>query len=739
MLRETSAADAANVALLVSPEAGRNVEAPGWQAQLTARDSAGAASVVRAVSEKFAAPMVAFGRLTGFCWLKLERAGETFTGSISADGKTWTQVGATKASFKQNLFAGLPVCSRLAGIATTVRFDNVTVTSSGSKADSPAGNQIKSPDGKVAVNFLLQAGGIPAYTINYLGKPIVLESRLGLLPDLTEGFEVKTISQSEHQGEWSQVYGERKLIPDNYRELNADLQHASGRLLRVTFRAYDEGAAFRYSFPSQETKEFQLTGEQSEFHFPKDTFGYEEHGTEGEYTRVNISDIKPWCERPLTLECADGRFACLGEADNENYPRMLLSAVPGNADTLVSTLGGTTSNLARDPSPGDPTATLRAGDSTPWRMFVVGEKPGDLLERNYLMLNLNPPLALKDVSWIKPGKVMRDTTLTTVNSKAIIDFAATAGLQYVLLDWKWYGSENPETGDATTVRARDLDLPEIIRYGREKNMGLILYVDRRQMKKQRDTLFPLYEKWGVKGVKIGFVDVGPQTETAWIMETIQKAAEHHLLVNIHDGYRPTGYARTYPNLLTVEGIRGNEHFPTPEHNCTLPFTRYVAGSADYTVCYYDRRLQTTHAHQLALAVVAYSPLQAVFWYGRPSDYHGEREVEFFQHVPTVWDETKVINGEIGQFATLARRSGDDWFVGTINNSEPRKLKVPLTFLEKGREYVAHIYSDDNSIPTQTSVAVQTQTVSSLMTLDVPLPGAGGQAIWLAPAQPEQNH
>jgi hypothetical protein len=745
MMRETSAADAANVALLISPESGRNVEAPGWQAQLTVREATGAASAVRATSEDFSGPMVTFGRLTGGCWLKLERSGNTFTGSISADGKTWTQVGAATVVLKHKLLAGLPVCSRLSGITTTAMFDNVTVTDSAAKINSPVENQIESPDGKVAVKFFLQNGGVPAYTITYLDKPIVLESRLGLLPDFTNGFEIGKISKGGHQGEWTQVYGERKIVPDNYRELNVDLKQASGRRLRLTFRAYNEGAAFRYSFPKQKTPEFHFTGEQSEFHFPENTFGYEEHGTEGEYQRAKISDIEPWCERPLTLEYASGLFASLCEADNENYPRMLLSVLDGTSDTLVSTLGGTTSNTANDPSTGDPTATLPAGGSTPWRMFVVGEKPGDLLERNYLMLNLNPPLALKDVSWIKPGKIMRDTTLTTTNSKAIIDFAATAGLQYVLLDSGWYGSENADTGDATQPRAgrtrfgnppQPMDIPGIIRYGREKNVGLILYVDRRQMKKQRDILFPLYEKWGVKGVKIGFVDVGPQAETAWITETIKKAAEHHLLLNIHDGHRPTGFARTYPNLLTVEGIRGNEHFPTAEHNCTVPFTRYVAGSADYTVCYYDRRLENTHAQQLAMAVISYSPLQSIFWYDRPDMYHGEPEVEFFQQVPTVWDDTKVINGEIGKFATIARRSGDDWFIGTINDNEPRELKLPLNFLNAGKNYVAHIYSDDNSIPTRTHVAVETRPVDSLATLDVPLQAAGGQAVWITPAQ---NH
>jgi alpha-glucosidase len=581
-----------------------------------------------------------------------------------------------------------------------------------------------------------------------LGKPIVLESQLGLLRDFTNGFEIKKVSRSEHKGEWTQIYGERKIVPDNYRELDVDLKKLSGELMRITFRAYDEGAAFRYSFPRNAANELHFTGEQSEFHFPESTFGYQEHGTEGEYERAKISDIEPWCERPLTLEYASGLFACLCEADNENYPRMLLSVLDGTSNTLVSALGGTTSNTAGDPSTGDPTVTLQAGGSTPWRMFVVGQKPGDLLERNYLMLNLNPPLVLKDVSWIKPGKIMRDTTLTTSNSEAIIDFAAMAGLQYILLDSGWYGSENADAGDATKLRAgrtrfgnppQPMDIPEIIRYGCEKNVGLVLYVDRRQIKKQRDILFPLYEEWGVKGVKIGFVDVGPQTETAWITETIQKAAEHHLLLNIHDGYRTTGLARTYPNLLTVEGIRGNEHFPTAEHNCTVPFTRYVAGSADYTVCYYDQRLENTHAHQLAMAVVSYSPLQSIYWYDRPAMYHGEQEIEFFRQVPTVWDDTKVINGEIGKFATIARRSGDDWFVGTINNSEARTLKVPLTFLDKDRTYTAHIYSDDNSVQTRTHVGIATRTVDARTVLEAPLHSAGGQAIWITPAPLKDNH
>ena len=411
--------------------------------------------------------------------------------------------------------------------------------------------------------------------------------------------------------------------------MTIDLKHSSGRPLKLIFRAYDEGAAFRYQIP-ESAADLNLTAEKSEFRFPAHTWGYEEHATEGEYRRSLIADIKPQCERPLTLEFECGLFAALAEADNERYPRMLLSPLKESSDAsdapaaLISALGGNTSNTvnARTGLVDDgrnARATLRAGESTPWRVFVLGDKPGDLLERNYLILNLNPPLALQDTSWIKPGKCMRDTTLTTTNSKEIIDFAAIAGLSYVAWDWHWHGNdESSATGDATNVRDHDLDLDEVIRYGREKNVGLIVYVDRRQIKSQRDVLFPLYEKLGIKGVKIGFVDVGPQSETAWITETIQKAAEHHLMLDIHDGYRPTGNSRTYPNLMTVEGVRGNEHFPSAAHNCTLPFTRYIAGPADYTVCYFDHRLKTTHAHQLAMAVVSYSPLQWIFWYDKPS-------------------------------------------------------------------------------------------------------------------------
>jgi alpha-glucosidase len=187
--------------------------------------------------------------------------------------------------------------------------------------------------------------------------------------------------------------------------------------------------------------------------------------------------------------------------------------------------------------------------------------------------------------------------------------------------------------------------------------------------------------------------------------------------------------------MSVEGIRGNEHFPSAAHNCTLPFTRGIAGAGDYTVCYYDKRLvNTTHAHQLALAVVSFSPLQWIFWYDPPSQYHGEPEVEFFRAVPTVWDETRVLAGEIGKFAAIARRKDDAWFIGAINANESRALRLPLAFLASAKKYTAHLYYDDASVATATKVGVATRTVDAATTLEISLALHGGQAIWIEPAK-----
>lgn len=583
--------------------------------------------------------------------------------------------------------------------------------------------ETRSPGGNVVVRVEVR-GGCGFYRIEYKGRAVVTESRLGLEFEGSAGcgFQMGQRAISRRRAQWSPPYGERRTIPERYNETSIDLRHPR-HPLRLTVRAYDEGAALRYTC----LKDCEIAAETTEFHFPPGTMAWEEHGAEGEYARVPVEQIRPRCERPLTLEYASGIYAALTEAALTDYPRMLLSPRDGG---LITALDGPASG--------------KAGFTTPWRVFITGERPGDLLERNYLVLNLNPPPALGDTSWIKPGKAIREVTLSTRGGKQCVDFAAKHNLQYVEYDAGWYGHEYDDASDATRIAPDPkrianipdhggLDLEEVIRYARERGIGILLYVNRRALERQLDEILPLYRRWGVSGVKFGFVRVGPQQWTRWLHDAVRKAAEHRLVVDIHDAYRPTGFSRTYPNLLTQEGIRGNEHMPTARHNTTLPFTRFIAGAGDYTICYYTRRIKTTHAHQLALAVVNYSPLQFLFWYDRPSAYRGEPEIEFFERAPTVWDDTRVVGGRIGEFATVARRSGEEWFLGSITDAA-RELRIPLGFLAPGRKYVAHLYGDSprDSVE-QPVVAISRCIADSKTTLVARLAAGGGQAVRLAPA------
>ena len=254
----------------------------------------------------------------------------------------------------------------------------------------------------------------------------------------------------------------------------------------------------------------------------------------------------------------------------------------------------------------------------------------------------------------------------------------------------------------------------------------------------------MFQKWGVRGIKFGFVEVGSHKWTTWLHDAVKKCAKYNLLVDIHDEYRPTGFSRTYPNLLTQEGVRGNEEMPEATNSTILPFTRFIAGSADHTICYYHRPelkprlketqnarvMKTTSGHQLALAVVFYSPLQFLYWYDKPEDSQNEPELEFFDKVPTVWDDTKVVDGEIAKHITIARRKGDDWFVGTVTNTEKRDLKIPLNFLTPGKKYEASIYYDDPDSKIRTKVSIKRIKVDASTVLDTKLIASGGQAIWI---------
>jgi alpha-glucosidase len=592
--------------------------------------------------------------------------------------------------------------------------------------------ELSSPDGKLIFNFSLTEDGIPGYSISYLGMPVILSSNLGI-NDWQKNLLLSDVALSEMDTIWKQVYGERSLVRDCYRQMDLTLLHRNkGKAsVQLRIRAYNEGIAFRYQFPEGENggSYLHITGESTEFNFQPETKAWFTPRAQSLHQLLPLKNWPDESDRPLTLELPNGLFACLAEAEMTNYARTKFKLNPGKDNSILCSLYGEVDEIAPFHSP--------------WRVIMVAEKAGQLLANNDLILNLNPPCEIKNTSWIKPGKVMREVTLSTDGAIRLVDFAAAHHPQYIHFDAGWYGFENAIASDATTVNVdprrnpkNDLDLQKVIKYAKSKGLGVILYVNQRALAAQLDTILPLYHSWGVSGVKFGFVQVGSHRWTTWLHEAIRKCAKYQLMVDIHDEYRPTGFTRTYPNLLTQEGVRGNEEMPDANNNTILPFTRYIAGPADYTYCYYFRKelghparfIQNSSAHQLALPVVYYSPFQYLFWYDKPEDYQGEPEIAFWEAVPTVWDDTKVLCGQISKFISVARRSGEEWFVGTITNTEARELKLPLSFLEKGRKYEATIYSDDPTVNTRTKVAIRQLKVDASTVLTTRLYASGGEAM-----------
>lgn len=456
--------------------------------------------------------------------------------------------------------------------------------------------------------------------------------------------------------------------------------------------------------------------ENTEFSLPEGSKVWHASWAQAPYKLLPLNNWPGESERPLTVELSNGLYACLAEAQMVDYARTKFKLSSVKPNTIVTSMY----------TPAD----LISPFGTPWRVIMVAEKAGDLIENNHLILNLNEESKIKDQSWLKPGKIIRVMTQTTADARANIDFAVKHNLQYVLFDWKWYGPAFSFSSDATKVAIPDFDLPGIIQYGKERNVGVWLYVNQQALLAQSDSLFKVYRKWGIKGVKFGFAQVGSHRWTTWIEKAIQQAADAKIMVNIHDDWRPTGEQRTWPNLVTSEGIRGNEEMPDATHNTVLPFTRYIAGAADYTICYYDKRIKTTHAHQLAMAAVYYSPLQTLYWYDKPALSKDEPELEFWDKIPTTWDETQVIQGTPGQYVTTARRKGNDWFVGTLTNNDARNLKISLSFLPRGKMYMATIYSDDPAVQSATKVGIIKKKVDYKTVVDAKLLPSGGQAIWL---------
>lgn len=556
---------------------------------------------------------------------------------------------------------------------------------------------------------------------------------------LGNSYEIQQVIRTSNDEVWEPVYGERSSIKDRYEALELGLRDTdSGKPVRLICRLYDEGLAFRYHFDEASFAETRIDRELTSFNFGGDYEAWVTERSQGMYQKMKISGIEHACERPLVIEKNDSLWLAVGEAALVDFSRMKLKHNPQTTHSLQVELEGEVDLQA-------------ANYISPWRYIMAGSSPGELLEHNYFVLNLNDPNRIGDTSWIRPGKVIREVTLTTQGGIACVDFAASHNLQYVEFDAGWYGNEYDDASDATTVTVDPkrspgpLDLPYVIDYAKNKGIGIILYVNRRALEKQLDEVLPLFRSWGIKGVKYGFVQTGPQQWTSWLHEAVRKAAEHQLMIDIHDDYRPTGYSRTYPNLMTQEGIRGDEESPSTEHTLITAFTRMLAGAGDNTNCYLAPRVSEKmggKTAQMAKAILLYSPWQFLYWYDRPEAsphkkggagsaqgiIYPDEDLEFYDQLPVVWEDTKVLEGEIGTFATIARKSGENWFVGSLTAGESREVNIPLTFLDANEPYEAVIYFQKGSDLEYNLVQSEKLPVTSESVLTRHLPANAGIAV-----------
>jgi alpha-glucosidase len=381
------------------------------------------------------------------------------------------------------------------------------------------------------------------------------------------------------------------------------------------------------------------------------------------------------------------------------------------------------------------TFALPAGAVTPWRVVTVARSDAELADRSGLPAIFASPNRLKSAGWIRPGKAIRvRVPYTNERAFACIDFARRRKLAHIEFDAHWYG-DGTDPGDAT-VPIAGLDMERIVQAARAAGIGVILYVDRVPAMRQLDAILRTYRAWGVAGIKFGFMWEGRQQDTRFIHHLVAACGAAGLMVSLHDDLRPAGLERTWPHYVALEGVRGNEHFPTARHNVTLPFTRCVAGPIDYTICYAQDRNLTTNAHQLAAAVVYYSPLAFLYWYDEPEKFNSGQwnELIWFDECPTTWDESHMLSGRIGEHAVVARRSGARWFVGAMTNDRARRLHVPLAFLGAGL-WTARIFAD--GVPAgmawRTPVTITEREVGAADMLELTLAPSGGAAIQLSPA------
>jgi alpha-glucosidase len=658
---------------------------------------------------------------------------------------------------------------------------------------------LKSPNGALEMSIgtvrgqtVQAAGGQLAYRVTFRGKPVLEWSNLGLMiegsPALGAAVRIESSQASSQDETWTSVQGKANPIRNQYNAVTVQTVEtaASGRRLVMEARAYDDGVAFRYFVPEQPNlKELRILNESTSFNFLKDaqTWALISRGfqtsNEDDYHELVIGGIHPeyLVNLPLLLEVPGIAWVGLTEADIEDYPNMFVTA--SGARALSARLAprvedvNTNANIAPSFDAKVDATKVSVIAQTPvrsgWRVLMIADNPGRLVESN-IVRNLNPPSAIADTSWIKPGKTPWDwwnggqakgvanPGKNNETMKYYIDFSARNKFEFMLIDAGWSLSlPTPPGQTGSQLRRVDLtksnaniDIPMLVEYAKAKNVRIWLWAHFREMYDQMDAAYAQFEKWGIAGVKIDYMDRTDQWMVNWYRTAAKKAAEHHLMLDFHGAFKPDGMERTYPNVMTREGVMGLEYNKwsargTPKHNVTLAFTRMLAGPMDFTPGGFDNvtrenfvarnrapMVMGTRVHQTALFVVFESELQMVS--DSPDAYDGQKELEFLKTVPSIWDETRVVNGVPAKYITIARRSGKDWFVGSITDWDARELDVPLSFLGSGT-YDAEIYSDGPKAATEPKDSVLAkQRVTATTVLKLKLAPGGGSAIRLVPAR-----
>lgn len=577
------------------------------------------------------------------------------------------------------------------------------------------------------------------------------------------GEDVKIVS-AERSG-LSQSYklfaGKTNFVNDKCNVLTIQLQEngSPARKLTIEVRAYNDAVAFRYIVPEQSgMKEFRLLGERVEFKMSKDAITYSQllpnfvHSYESEYLKLPITAYShfgsvvndPLIGLPLLMELPGLAWVAINEADLQNYSSMYLT-------TLSKDWSGHWLEAVLAPQFEDSTVCVTGTLplTSPWRILQVGKDAGALIESN-ILTNLNDENVIKETSWIKPGKAawnwwngsigaagVRD--FSTQGMKYYVDFASESGFEHLVIDAGWSARD-----DITKMNGR-VDIPLLVEYANQKNIGIWIWIHYRDAVRQLEEAFPIYEKWGVAGLKIDFIERDDQAGIDFYYRAAKKAVEHHLMLDFHGSTKPSGLSRTYPNILGYESVVGMEVSrgglrDNPDSHLMLPFTRMLQGFMDYTPGGFNNvtkeefvprsskpMVMGTRAHHLAMYVVYESSIQMVSDY--PDAYKGQPSFQFIKDVPATWDETKVLNGIPGEYITIARRKGDNWFLGSMTNWNPRQFELPMDFLGEGT-YTAEIYMDapdSDRYPKQ--ILMENTTVSKGQTLKIQLAAAGGCAIY----------